>query len=309
MFTRAPQAGRALLSLAHAGHLRRARGAVSAFAPAPSRPTTAACRCHSTGFCLHPRHGRRTGGTSVMSQAPHRCAGPGCLDPSHRRLHRCAGPGCQDPAHHRRRTFANDIGGRRAFSTDSAAGGKASPPPGEKENEDVAAENEEEVEQQSPEQQKIDALEGEVEKLKETVDSWKQEAARITADAFNHAERLKKDVKKAETFAIRSFAKDLLEVADTLDKALETTKKDEHNAQLFDGITLTQQQLSKVFEKFNVRRVDSTGIFNPNLHEVMFQVPDAEKPAGTIIQVVTEGYKLGEQTLRGAKVGVTSAAS
>merc|ERR1712048_994350 len=158
----------------------------------------------------------------------------------------------------------------------------------------------------SAEEQKIEALEAELEKTKSSLDDWKKEAARIGADAFNHAERLKKDIKKAETFAIRSFAKDLLAVADSLDKALEA-KKDEHNASLHEGVALTQQLLSGVLEKNNVRKVPAEGVFDPNLHEVMFQAPDAEKPAGTIIQVITEGYKLGEQTLRGAKVGVTSA--
>merc|ERR1719192_3256263 len=143
----------------------------------------------------------------------------------------------------------------------------------------------------------------EISRLKTEVDNWRKECARIQADAYNHAERLKEQKKSASTYAIRKFAKDLLPVVDVLEKAVgqDNVTKD----QLLEGVKLTQKDFLRVLESHNVKRMPCEGIFNPNMHEVVYQQPH-EKPTGTIINVLTEGYTIGEQTLRGAKVGISS---
>merc|ERR1719166_801008 len=129
--------------------------------------------------------------------------------------------------------------------------------------------------------------EEEVERLKSEIELWKREAARIQADAYNNAERLKREKKNADLYAIRTFAKALLPVVDVL-----------------EGIELTHKNFISVLEKHNIHKIPTTGTFSPNLHEVVFQVP-SEEPAGTIQQVLTTGYKIGDQTLRGSKVSIS----
>jgi len=147
-------------------------------------------------------------------------------------------------------------------------------------------------------------LQGETVKLAEEIELWKKEAARIQADAYNHAARLKKDKKNAEVYAIKRFAKDVLPVVDVLEKALEI--ENQTLDQLREGVQLTLKSVYGVLEKNSVSKIPSMGEkFDPNFHEVMFQLPN-EAENGTIVQVIQEGYRLGEHTLRGAKVGVSS---
>lgn len=75
---------------------------------------------------------------------------------------------------------------------------------------------------------------------------------------------------------------------------------------LLDGVELTERELLKVPEKHGIRRFDPQGAkFDPNLHQAMFEVPDANVPSGSVVQVVQPGYMLADRVLRPALVGVS----
>ncbi len=75
---------------------------------------------------------------------------------------------------------------------------------------------------------------------------------------------------------------------------------------LVDGVELTERELLKVLEKNGVRKFDPHGAkFDPNLHQAMFEVPDANVPSGSVVQVVQPGYMLADRVLRPALVGVS----
>ena len=75
---------------------------------------------------------------------------------------------------------------------------------------------------------------------------------------------------------------------------------------LLDGVELTERELLKVLEKNGVRRFDPKGAkFDPNLHQAMFEVPDANVPSGFVVQVIQPGYMIGDRVLRPALVGVS----
>ena len=117
-------------------------------------------------------------------------------------------------------------------------------------------------------------------------------------------------MKDAKLFGIQGFSKDMLDVADVLEKAIETVPKDqlENNVnppllQLYDGLKLTESQLQKVFHSNGLKRIDPLGeVFDPLYHEALFEVP-GEKP-GTISIVSKVGYLLNGRTVRPALVGV-----
>jgi molecular chaperone GrpE len=59
-------------------------------------------------------------------------------------------------------------------------------------------------------------------------------------------------------------------------------------------------------EKHGITRLEPQGQkFDPNMHQAMFELPDPSVPAGTVVQVVQPGYKIGERVLRPAMVGVS----
>ena len=74
---------------------------------------------------------------------------------------------------------------------------------------------------------------------------------------------------------------------------------------LLEGVELTERELAKVLEKHGVKKFEPLGEkFDPNLHQAMYEIPDASRPAGSVAQVVQPGYMIGDRVLRPALVGV-----
>jgi molecular chaperone GrpE len=149
-----------------------------------------------------------------------------------------------------------------------------------------------------------------IEALQAELAQMKDQALRALADAENARKRAVKEREDAGKYAIASFAKDLVSVADNLRRALEAIPAeamgtDPHLKNLNDGVEATERDLLKSFEKNGIKKLNPVGeIFNPNFHEVMFESPGSGKPPGTIVQVIETGYMLNDRLLRPARVGV-----
>lgn len=121
---------------------------------------------------------------------------------------------------------------------------------------------------------------------------------------------MQKQIDEAKSFGIQEFAKDILEVADVLEKATETVPKQEVEettnsplSSLHRGLKLTETQLQKVLIKNGLTKIDAVGdVFDPTIHEALFEVPG--KKSGTVAVVYQVGYLLNGRTIRAAKVGV-----
>ncbi|XP_033756879.1 grpE protein homolog 1, mitochondrial-like isoform X1 [Pecten maximus] len=136
---------------------------------------------------------------------------------------------------------------------------------------------------------------------------------RALAETENVRQRMRKQVDDAKVFGIQGFCKDLLEVADILGKATESVPKEElkqeniHLKNLFEGLTMTESQLQKVFNKHGLEQITPAEgeKFDPFIHEAMFEVPTSKEEAASTIAVTTKvGYKLQSRTVRPALVGV-----
>lgn len=157
----------------------------------------------------------------------------------------------------------------------------------------------------------IEKLELDNKKMTEEKEEFKDKYKRSLAETENVRNRMQKQIGDAKIFGIQGFCKDLLEVADILERAVEATPKDnlEMNQELkdlFDGLTMTESQLLKVFGRHGLVRLDPKAgeKFDPNLHEALFQLPVAEKENNTVAVVTQKGFALNGRTLRAAKVGV-----
>ncbi len=157
----------------------------------------------------------------------------------------------------------------------------------------------------------VDAFKAEREQLEAEVSAFKDKFLRAFAEAENIRRRADKEIADAKTYGIASFARDVLNVADDLSRALGTVEAEAKEKaegavkSLLDGLELTERGLHKALEKHGIRKLDPKGEkFDPNLHQAMFEVPDATIPAGTVVQVVQSGYVIGERVLRPAMVGV-----
>lgn len=141
---------------------------------------------------------------------------------------------------------------------------------------------------------------------------YKDKLLRTLAEMENLRRRTEREVADSRTYAIASFARDILAVADNMDRALAALdaelreKADASVKALLDGVELTERELLKVLEKHGVRKFEPKGEkFDPNLHQAMYEVPDPALPAGMVAQVIQAGYMIGERVLRPALVGVS----
>ena len=135
---------------------------------------------------------------------------------------------------------------------------------------------------------------------------------RTLAEMENLRQRTRREVADAKTYGITGFARDILDIADNLQRALDAVPveakatADPGLKSLIEGVELTERSLLNTLEKNGVRKFDPSGErFDPNFQQAMYEVPDPSVPAGTVVQVVQAGYMIGERVLRPALVGVS----
>ncbi len=139
----------------------------------------------------------------------------------------------------------------------------------------------------------------------------KDKLLRTLADMENLRRRTEREVADARSYAVTNFARDMLNVADNVRRAIESVPAEAREAAegafkgLIEGIDLTERDLLKTLERHGVKKLEPEGQkFDPNLHQAMFEVPNPDVPNGTVVQVVQSGYVIGERVLRPALVGV-----
>ncbi|WP_428032190.1 nucleotide exchange factor GrpE [Ancylobacter sp.] len=152
----------------------------------------------------------------------------------------------------------------------------------------------------------------EKERLEAEIVALKDKFLRAFAEADNVRRRAEREVADAKVYGITGFARDIVTVADDFERALGAIDADAREKAegtlktLLDGIDLTSRALTHTLTKHGVARIEAEGAkFDPNMHQAMFEVPNAEVPTGTVVQVIQPGYKLGDRVLRPALVGVS----
>src|SRR3954471_18931155 len=124
---------------------------------------------------------------------------------------------------------------------------------------------------------------------------------RTLAEMENLRKRTSREVADARTYAISGFARDVIEIADNLQRALDAIPAETRAAPdpglsaLIEGVELTERSLHNSLEKNGVKKFDPTGEkFDPNFQQAMYEVPDPSVPSGTVVQVVQPGYTIGD---------------
>jgi molecular chaperone GrpE len=185
-----------------------------------------------------------------------------------------------------------------------------------------------EPQQESTTERSVEQLNKEMKQLEESLikaqnncNELKDKYMRALAETENTRTRLLKQIDDAKIFGIQGFCKDLLEVADVLQLAIDNTSPQridysKLNAQeakekldsMHKGLAMTEKSLLKIFEKHGlVRIVPAEGDrFDPIMHEAIYRVKLPDKQSGTVNTVDKLGYKLRERIIRAAQVGVVA---
>lgn len=160
------------------------------------------------------------------------------------------------------------------------------------------------------EQPAPDAAQARIAELEAALAALNDKMLRALAEAENTRKRMERERQDTAKFAVSAFARDLLSVADNLGRALSaiTPAQKEQNEPLKNiavGVEATERELLRVLENNGIKRMECLGqLFDPNLHEVMFEIDDADKAPGTIVQVLEPAYMIHDRLLRPARVGV-----
>lgn len=150
---------------------------------------------------------------------------------------------------------------------------------------------------------RVTELEAEVGKLKDQL-------LRALAEAENIRRRGQRDKEDAANYAIASFARDMLGVADNLGRALTSVdpaarETDGPIKNLLVGVEMTARELVAAFDRVGIKPIDAVNKrFDPNFHQAMFEIDNPGVPAGTVLQVMQNGYVIRDRLLRPAMVGV-----
>jgi molecular chaperone GrpE len=139
----------------------------------------------------------------------------------------------------------------------------------------------------------------------------KERLLRALAETENLRRRAAREVEEAHKYAITGFARELLEVADNLSRALESIpprarEEIDFVRNLADGVGITEKSLLASFERHQIAKVEPElgSRFDHNRQQAMLEIETADYPPGTVAQVMQPGYVIADRLLRPALVGV-----
>ncbi|MBI0163804.1 nucleotide exchange factor GrpE [Bartonella sp. M0283] len=142
-------------------------------------------------------------------------------------------------------------------------------------------------------------------------DELKDQVLRLAAEMENLRRRTARDVADARSYSVANFARDMLQVSDNLNRALQAIpegarEKDSGLNALAEGVEMTERAMMAALERNGVKKIEPEGQkFDPNFHQAMFEIPNTDVPNNTVQQVVQAGYVIGDRVLRPAMVGVS----
>jgi len=140
------------------------------------------------------------------------------------------------------------------------------------------------------------------EEAKETYDRF----LRVSAEFENYKKRSAREMEDFRKFANQSLLKEMLSVVDNLELAINSANANpKSDSSLKEGLDLTHKEIMRVFDRFNVKPIESKGkSFDPTYHEAVMQEETEEYPENTVINEMQKGYLIHDRLLRPAMVVV-----
>ena len=159
------------------------------------------------------------------------------------------------------------------------------------------------------EQARIAELEAQLEAAQQASLEERERAVRAVAEMENLRRRAAQDVEKAHKFALEKFAAELLPVLDNLERAIELADKESEALKpMIEGVELTLKSMQSSVAKFGLVALDPQNQpFDPNAHQAMSMIENAELAPNTVIAVMQKGYALNGRVIRPAMVMVSKA--
>jgi len=164
----------------------------------------------------------------------------------------------------------------------------------------------EQAEAKTMQQPTVASLQVELQVILERAESHKDEAIRAQAEMQNIRRRAVLDVSNAHKFGQEKLITELLGLVDNLERAINASKVENVTLEnLLEGVEMSHTMLMDGLKKFNVEQLDPHGEpFNPEFHEAMTTIPNADIEPNTVMEVFQKGYSLNGRLIRPAMVVV-----
>ncbi len=164
-------------------------------------------------------------------------------------------------------------------------------------------------------EEKKEACQDQLKEIQAELETAKQEAKetydrflRVSAEFENYKKRSAREMDDLRKYANQFLIVEMLAVVDNLERALNSSNGNSSNDKcMADGVNLTLKEILKVFEKFNVKPIESIGqSFDPNFHQAMMQEETDDYPENTVITELQKGYMIHDRLLRPSMVVVAA---
>jgi molecular chaperone GrpE len=153
----------------------------------------------------------------------------------------------------------------------------------------------------------LEALKARAAQAEQERDQFLALLQRTRADFENYEKRVLRDHAQDRRYMHGGLTKDLLPVIDNLDRAMQAAKQAGEQGPLVQGVAMVQGQLLDALKRHGVTVIEAVGQqFDPGKHEAVMQQPAPGKAAGTVLQVVENGFAIHDRVLRPAKVIVAA---
>ena len=156
----------------------------------------------------------------------------------------------------------------------------------------------------------IENEESENDKLRDEIESLKEEKIRLLAEMENLRKRFERDKIDSIKYGSVNFAREILSPGDNIERALSAIDKEEDHPDsiknLIDGLFMVKKELATALEKNGITKIDTINKkFDPNLHQAMMEIVNDDLEEGIVVQEIQTGYMMHDRLLRPAMVGVS----
>lgn len=160
-----------------------------------------------------------------------------------------------------------------------------------------AALGEEEVTALAAAEDKLRGIQKEIEELKDR-------HLRKLAEFENHKKRSERERQEYFKIALAGFAHDFLPILDNFERALAHARPEDLESDFGEGIAIIRKQLGELWKRYGLIPIDSSGVFDPNLHEAVATEKTDSVPANTVVEELQKGYFLNDRLIRPSFVKV-----
>jgi molecular chaperone GrpE len=150
----------------------------------------------------------------------------------------------------------------------------------------------------------IAKAETKLQEVRRDLEDLKDRHLRKLAEFENLRKRSEREKTEYYRQALASFLGDFLDIADNFQRALDHAKPEELENDFGQGVELIYKQFQELWKRYGLKEVDTSGDFDPNLHEAVATEVNDSVPPQTILQVLQKGYMLQDRLVRPALVKV-----